>query len=143
MLDQHVGQNLHRAAQFFAVAQQTGTQLGATAGLYTSLARSAKNLGVSQADIITATTAVSQAFQVSGAGAQELTWTPREGDWSVVVMNADATSGVDVAVKAGAELPALPWVVGALLSLAGVCLVASILLVTLPLRAVRGPRGDR
>ena len=81
--------------------------------------------------------------EASGPGTQELTWTPSEGDWSVLVMNADASSGVDVAVKAGAEVPALPWVVGALLSLAAVSLVASVLLIALPVRAASRVGGER
>ena len=39
-----------------------------------------------------------------GAGRQTLTWDVEDGDWSIVVMNADASRGVDVGVKAGAEL---------------------------------------
>jgi hypothetical protein len=40
----------------------------------------------------------------SGSGRQTLTWDVDDGDWSIVVMNADATRQVDVGVKAGAEL---------------------------------------
>jgi hypothetical protein len=39
----------------------------------------------------------------NGSGRQTLTWDAEDGDWSVVVMNADASRGVDVGVKAGAE----------------------------------------
>lgn len=39
-----------------------------------------------------------------GDGVQTLTWDVRDGDWSVVVMNADGSAGVDAGVKAGAEL---------------------------------------
>jgi hypothetical protein len=39
-----------------------------------------------------------------GSGRQTLTWDVDEGDWSIVVMNEDASKGVDVGVKAGAEL---------------------------------------
>jgi hypothetical protein len=39
-----------------------------------------------------------------GGGSQTLDWKAREGDWSVVVMNQDASAGVDVGVKAGAKL---------------------------------------
>ncbi|MDT0168836.1 DUF4389 domain-containing protein [Pseudarthrobacter sp. BRE9] len=38
---------------------------------------------------------------VSGAGEQELTWNITPGTWEVVVMNADASSGVDVQAQAG------------------------------------------
>ncbi|WP_243844438.1 DUF4389 domain-containing protein [Salinibacterium sp. ZJ454] len=38
---------------------------------------------------------------VSGAGEQELSWSVQPGDWSVVIMNADASRGVSVDVQAG------------------------------------------
>ncbi|WAJ34773.1 DUF4389 domain-containing protein [Arthrobacter sp. FX8] len=38
---------------------------------------------------------------VSGSGEQELTWNITPGTWEVVVMNADASSGVDVQAQAG------------------------------------------
>lgn len=37
----------------------------------------------------------------SGPGTQEITWRPQAGDWSIVVMNADATAGVDAELVAG------------------------------------------
>ncbi len=40
----------------------------------------------------------------AGGGTQTLDWKAQTGDWSVVVMNADASEGVDVGVKAGAKL---------------------------------------
>jgi hypothetical protein len=45
-----------------------------------------------------------QAFwqaSASGAGEQELTWTLAAGNWSIVVMNADAAPGVNVQVQPG------------------------------------------
>jgi hypothetical protein len=59
-----------------------------------------------------------------GAGAQTLTWNVKDGDWSVVVMNADGSPGVDAGVSAGAKLgflDELGWVgIGTgLLALAG------------------------
>jgi hypothetical protein len=47
-----------------------------------------------------------------GAGRQTLTWDVHRGSWSIVVMNADGSRGVDVGVSAGARLPflaALGW----------------------------------
>jgi hypothetical protein len=81
--------------------------------------------------------------QASGPGHQELTWTPRNGDWSVLVMNTDASKGVDVTATAGAEVPALPWIIGILLSLAALVLALAVVLVVVPLRAVSRQGGDR
>ena len=39
-----------------------------------------------------------------GSGRQTLTWDAEDGDWSIVVMNDDASRRVDVGVKAGAQL---------------------------------------
>jgi hypothetical protein len=44
---------------------------------------------------------------VSGTGTQNLTWDLAEGDWSIVVMNADGSPGVHADIEAGAQLPAL------------------------------------
>ena len=58
------------------------------------------------------------------------TWDVKHGDWSVVVMNADGSRGVDTGVSAGADFPilsALAWgTVGGGLVLLG---VASLLIV--------------
>jgi hypothetical protein len=43
----------------------------------------------------------------SGPGLQRLTWDTVEGDWMVVVSNADGHPGLQVAAKAGATLPHL------------------------------------
>ena len=80
--------------------------------------------------------------QASGPGTQQLTWTPANGDWVVLTMNADASRGVDVAVTAGAEIPALPWVIAVLLSLAGLSLAGAVVLIAVPLRAVSREGGD-
>jgi hypothetical protein len=42
-----------------------------------------------------------------GSGAQTLTWDVKHGSWSVVVMNADGSRGVDAGVSAGANVPIL------------------------------------
>ena len=44
------------------------------------------------------------AASAQGAGAQALTWDVADGDWSVVVMNADGSAGVDADLSAGASL---------------------------------------
>lgn len=42
-----------------------------------------------------------------GTGPQTLTWDVEHGAWSIVVMNADGSAGVDVGVSAGANVPVL------------------------------------
>ncbi len=65
-----------------------------------------------------------------GKATQTVTWDVKHGNWSVVVMNADGSRGVDAGVSAGADFPilaALAWgAVGGGLVLLG---VASLLLV--------------
>jgi hypothetical protein len=46
----------------------------------------------------------------SGVGTQTLTWKVRDGDWSVVLMNADGSRGVAADVDLGAKLSFLLWV---------------------------------
>lgn len=46
----------------------------------------------------------------SGAGVVELTWDVEPGRWAIVVMNADASRGVDVEASIGVRIPALPWI---------------------------------
>ena len=59
----------------------------------------------------------------TGAGAQALGWDVADGDWSVVVMNADGSPGVRADVDAGVRIPYLSAVglgsggAGALLAL--------------------------
>jgi hypothetical protein len=47
------------------------------------------------------------AASTHGAGTQTLTWDVESGSWSVVVMNADGSAGVDAGVSAGANVPVL------------------------------------
>jgi hypothetical protein len=73
----------------------------------------------------------------AASGAHSLRWNVQSGDWSVVVMNADASAGVDAGVSAGARLPWLDeagWIAlggGALIAL----FAGSLILV-----GVRSPR---
>jgi hypothetical protein len=50
-----------------------------------------------------------------GTGEQTLLWEPRDGDWSIVLMNTDASAGVTVRGDLSAEFPPLPWVAAGLL----------------------------
>jgi hypothetical protein len=77
------------------------------------------------------------AASASGIGQQTLSWKVREGDWSVVLMNADGSRGVAADVDLGAKLAWLLWVaIGVLIG--GVLVTGgSAALVAL---AARGPR---
>jgi hypothetical protein len=65
-----------------------------------------------------------------GTGTQTVTWDVEHGKWSVVVMNADGSAGVDAGVSAGADFPILSGLawgsIGAGLVLLG---LASVLIV--------------
>jgi hypothetical protein len=50
------------------------------------------------------------AASASGVGTQTLTWKVREGDWSVVLMNADGSRSVVADIDVGAKLSFLLWV---------------------------------
>ena len=69
-------------------------------------------------------------WSASSTGGRELEWKVRDGDWTVVVMNEDASPGVSVDAKVGAKLPLLDdlgWglaIPGALLGLVSVALIA-------------------
>jgi hypothetical protein len=63
------------------------------------------------------------AASASGVGTQTVTWKVRDGDWSVVLMNADGSRGVAADVDLGAKLSFLLWVaIGSLIG--GVLVVA-------------------
>jgi hypothetical protein len=47
------------------------------------------------------------AASAQGPGVQKLDWKVKEGNWSVVVMNADGSPGVSADIRAGASLPFL------------------------------------
>ncbi len=79
------------------------------------------------------------AASASGVGTQTLTWKVRDGDWSVVLMNADGSRGVAADVDLGAKLSFLLWVaIGVLLG--GVLVVGgSTALIVLSARTRRPP----
>jgi hypothetical protein len=76
--------------------------------------------------------------QSSGTGAQQLTWDPTEGDWLLVVMNADGSAGVSVEAGIGATVPGLTGLAWGLLIGGIVLLLLSALLFVLAFR-----RGSR
>lgn len=71
---------------------------------------------------------------VSGPGTQVLTWTPRNGNWMIVVMNPDASAGLTVRGDIGATVPALPWIEAGLLAGGVLLAVGGVLLIVLPVR---------
>jgi hypothetical protein len=80
------------------------------------------------------------AAQAHGAGAQSLTWDVADGDWSVVVMNADGSPGVDAGVKAGANVPFLDEVAWISLGGGALLLLLSVGLIYAGARTPRPPR---
>jgi hypothetical protein len=59
--------------------------------------------------------ALAWAASTQGDGQLTLPWRPRAGDWSIVLMNSDASPGVALHGDLGAEAPLLPWIAGGLL----------------------------
>jgi hypothetical protein len=81
------------------------------------------------------------AASASGVGTQTLTWKVRDGDWSVVLMNADGSRGVAADIDLGAKMSFLLWVAIGLL-IGGVLVVGgSTALVVLAARTRRPPAG--
>ncbi len=72
-----------------------------------------------------------------GPGTQAIQWDVREGMWAIVVMNADASPGVDVSMRLGVRVPFIFPVSIGLLSAGFVLLLIGGLLVFL------GARGGR
>jgi hypothetical protein len=72
--------------------------------------------------------------QSVGTGERELVWTPREGRWSMVLMNADGAAGVAADVDVGATVPWLDGVGTAVLGTGFVVLAAGVVLVAVAVR---------
>jgi hypothetical protein len=85
--------------------------------------------------------------QTSGTGTQELTWAPAEGNWMLVVMNADGSPGLSVESRIGATAPALDDIGWGVLISGVVCLLVGALVVALVVRRPAdrrpGPPGAR
>jgi len=82
------------------------------------------------------------AASAHGSGTQTVAWDLEDGDWSIVVMNADGSRGVDTDISAGAKVPflgTLGWV-----SLGGalVLLITAGTLLYMGLRSPRPPRAQ-
>jgi hypothetical protein len=63
----------------------------------------------------------------------------RDGDWTVVVMNADASPGLTVRAEAGLSAMALPWLAGELLAAGIMFGVAAAALIIVPVRLASHP----
>jgi hypothetical protein len=68
------------------------------------------------------------AASATGSGTSSVTWKPKAGDWSIVVMNTDGSPGVSAEIAAGAKAPWLIWVGIAGASIGGILLAAALLL---------------
>jgi hypothetical protein len=72
-----------------------------------------------------------------GPGTQTLTWDVAQGSWSIVVMNADGSPGVDAGVSAGANVPLLSTLAWSSLGGGLILLVAAGALVFVDIRRPR------
>jgi hypothetical protein len=75
----------------------------------------------------------------SGSGEHTLEWEPKDGSWSVVVMNSDASRGVASELSIGAELDAALWVGIVLLVVGAVLAALAALAITAGVRRGRAP----
>ncbi|TCO49293.1 hypothetical protein EV646_103271 [Kribbella antiqua] len=87
-----------------------------------------------------------QSFWVAsdaGDGSRTLNWKATEGDWAVVVMNADGSPGVDVDLSVGATLPAIRAIsIGALIG-SGVLLTIGTAMIVAAFATRRSAPGRR
>lgn len=74
------------------------------------------------------------AARASGAPSATLRWTVREGDWTVIVMNADGSAGVTADVDIAASLPALGWLATEFLAGGTVLALAAFACIMIPVR---------
>jgi hypothetical protein len=76
-----------------------------------------------------------------GAGRQAVDWEIEDGEWSVVVMNADGSLGVDADISAGADIPFLNELGWVALGSGSFVLVLGIGLIVLGARRPNDPSG--
>ena len=86
----------------------------------------------------TPATALPWAARAQGTGNLTLTWAVRDGDWTVVVMNADTSPGLSVRAEAGISALALPWLAGEMLAAGLLTGVAAVVLIIVPVRMASG-----
>jgi hypothetical protein len=75
--------------------------------------------------------------QVHGRGEQSIDWEIEDGDWSIVVMNADGSLGVDADISAGANVPFLDELGWSAIGSGAFALVLSVGLIALAVRRTR------
>ena len=83
-----------------------------------------------------------QAFwvaSVNGPGLQTLTWDLEMGRWVVVIMNADATSGVAIEASAGARTDLLVPIALGLLAIGAILAIIALVLIVTGARGTAGP----
>jgi Domain of unknown function (DUF4389) len=78
------------------------------------------------------------AAQASGIRTAALVWAPRHGEWTVVVMNADASAGVKARVTVGASLPDLAGISAGLLAGGAVLMIIALACIIVPARRAGG-----
>ena len=74
--------------------------------------------------------------QSSGAGTQSVSWSPADGTWMLVVMNADGSAAVSVDARLGATVPALDGLAWGLLGAGAFCTIVAVVVLAL---VIRGP----
>jgi len=82
------------------------------------------------------------AASAHGTGTQTVAWDLQDGDWSIVVMNADGSRGVHTDISAGAKLPLLGTLGWISLGGALVLLITASTLVYLGVRTPRPPTAQ-
>ncbi len=78
-----------------------------------------------------------------GTGVQTISWRVRTGTYQVVVMNADASAGVDVTGSIGIKIPWIFWLAIGLLVVGGLLLVGGILFVVFGAKRRPLPPGQQ
>jgi hypothetical protein len=76
-----------------------------------------------------------------GSGKQTLNWEIEDGDWSVVVMNADGSAGVDADISTGANVPFLDEIGWTAVGSGGFVLIVGVALLVMGMRRPSNPSG--
>jgi len=82
------------------------------------------------------------AASAHGSGTQTLNWDVQDGNWSVVVMNADRSSGIQAGISAGAKVPWLNELGWTAVGGGTVLMILSAALLMLGIRPPRNRAGE-